>query len=69
MVTTEELFTRDNVLAVLKVSRASLYKFIAVDGFPKPIKVGAVNRWRSEEVESWLASRPRANMHVEGIDP
>ena len=38
MVTVEDLLTRDDVLAVLKVSRASLYKFISKDGFPQPLK-------------------------------
>ena len=66
MVTTADLLTRDDVLAVLKVSRATLYKFVAKDGFPLPVKLGGVNRWRSDEVETWLAAQPRANIHVDG---
>ena len=68
MVTVEDLLTRDDVLAVLKVSRASLYKFISKDGFPRPLKNGAVNRWRSDEVKAWLEVQPRANIHVEQDD-
>lgn len=68
MVTVEDLLTRDDVLAVLKVSRASLYKFISKDGFPRPLKIGAVNRWRSDEVKAWLEAQPRANIHVEQDD-
>ena len=63
---TADLLTIHEVLAVLKVSRASLYKFIGVDGFPLPVKLGGVNRWRSDEVEAWLAAQPRANIHVDG---
>ena len=63
---TADLLTRDEVIAVLKVSRATLYKFVAKDGFPLPFKLGGVNRWRSDEVETWLAAQPRANIHVDG---
>ena len=63
---TDDLLTIREVLATLKVSRASIYKFMAMDGFPLPVKLGGVNRWRSDEVDVWLAAQPRANIRVDG---
>jgi predicted DNA-binding transcriptional regulator AlpA len=41
-------------------NRMTLARSIAQLGFPKPVELGK-NRiaWRLEEVENWLASRPR----------
>jgi predicted DNA-binding transcriptional regulator AlpA len=41
-------------------NRVTLARSIAQLGFPKPIELGK-NRiaWRLEEVEEWIASRPR----------
>ena len=55
--------TRDEVLAVLKVSRPTLYQWMRRDGFPVPIKVGPrENRWLALEVAAWLEARPRARV-------
>lgn len=59
-----ELLTRDEVMSLLKISRASLYKFMEADGFPKPIKLGKTNRWLKGEVSEWLTARPRAQIQV-----
>ena len=71
---TAELLTRDEVQARIKSSRATVYKLVAQDGFPLPIKIGGANRWRwqtlSDEVEGWIASRTRAAIRVAGdVDP
>lgn len=55
------LQTVDQVAARLGLSRASIWRYTRADAsFPKPIKLSAgCVRWRSDEVEQWLASRPR----------
>ncbi len=63
--TTPDLLTRDEVLALLKCARSTLYAWMEGDGpyppFPKPIKLGAMsNRWVREEVEEWIRQQPRA---------
>lgn len=47
------------VLQRVGVSRSTLYRYVHVEGFPPPVRLGP-NRvgWRVEEVEAWLASRP-----------
>ena len=56
MTTTQmnELMTLDEVLALLKCSRSTLYGLMDSHGFPRPIKVSSVNRWLRAEVEAWL---------------
>lgn len=51
------------VAARLTVGRATVWRYVRTDPtFPKPIKLSAgCARWRSDEVEAWLASRPRTD--------
>ena len=62
--TTQNLLTRDEVLTRLKISRATLYALMERDGFPRPIKLGASNRWLKLEVDGWLETQPRARIQV-----
>ena len=49
------------VLDAVGVSRSSLYQWVGEGRFPRPVQVGPrAVRWRSSEVESWIASRPPA---------
>ena len=59
-----DLLTRDEVLTILKVSRATLYNMMVRAEFPRPIKLGGLreNRWYRHEVEGWLGSQPRAQL-------
>ena len=42
------------------VGRTTLWRWIREGRFPKPVRLGAnCVAWRSDEVEAWLASRPR----------
>ena len=61
-----ELLTRDEVLAFLKCSRSCLYVLMESRGFPRPIKLGAANRWLRSEVESWVEHKAtdRANRGI-----
>ena len=43
------------------LSPSTIYRLMREEDFPEPIKIGPrAVRWRREEVEEWLASRPRA---------
>ena len=43
------------------LSPSTIYRLMREESFPEPIKIGPrAVRWRREEIEDWLASRPRA---------
>jgi prophage regulatory protein len=43
--------------------RSSIYRDIAAGDFPAPIKLGVRSvGWRTEDVDEWVASRPRAEV-------
>ena len=52
---------------MLGVSRSTIYKWVEEGHFPKPFVFGShkpdgkvsVSRWNVEEVENWIAERPR----------
>jgi prophage regulatory protein len=45
-----------DVVAILKVSRATVYVWIKQGRFPKPLKMGRATVWRSSQIEQFLAS-------------
>lgn len=55
------LKTVDQVAARLCVSRATVWRYCAADPtFPKPLRLSrGCSRWRADEVEEWLETRPR----------
>ena len=58
----DRLLTRREVEARCGLSRSSLYRLMRAGRFPEPIRVGVrAVRWPSSEIETWLASRPRAS--------
>lgn len=63
-----DLLTRNEVLALLKCSRSSLYVFMETRNFPRPLKLGASNRWIKAEVEAWVddqaSNRPAVHAAV-----
>ena len=55
------LISMRDVVAMTTYSRPSIYRLIDQGIFPKPVKLGAVKiAFLADEVEAWLASRPRA---------
>ena len=43
------------------VSRSTLYRMVATNKFPQPIRIGhRATRWRLSQVLEWLESRPAA---------
>lgn len=56
----DRVVRRAELLEVLGVSAASLYRWIADGHFPNPIKLGPNSvGWRQSEVREWLESRER----------
>jgi len=56
------LLTEREVLKLIRVSRPTLTRWRAEGKFVKPIKMneGGAIRFPANEIEAWLASRPRA---------
>ena len=49
----------EEVLGLVSLSRATVYRMMSRGEFPRPVRVGRrAARWHSDEVEEWLASRP-----------
>ena len=49
------------VLERVGLSKSTLWRYINEGDFPKPIKLGPrASGWIEEEVDDWIASRPRA---------
>ena len=56
-----KLLTFHEVEARVRLSHSTVYRMMRAGGFPQPIKLGGKSvRWYESEIESWLASRPRA---------
>jgi prophage regulatory protein len=57
----EDRFIRCNQVEELTgLSRSTIYRKIANDEFPKPIKTSArASRWRLSEIKEWMESLPR----------
>ena len=62
------LLSRQELQAMLGVSRSTLYMLMRNDGLPRPIRLGPqTNRWRRHEVENWLSERPIADIKTESV--
>ena len=49
----------EEVVGLVSLSSATVYRMMSRGEFPRPVRVGRrAARWRSGEVEEWLASRP-----------
>ena len=59
-----QLMRIDDVLKVIDVSRTTLYSLLREGDFPPPVRVSKRNvRWRQEDVQQWLDSRPLSTTH------
>ncbi len=55
------LLRQREVLAILRVSRPTLWEWRSKGLFPAPIKLGPNTiAWREADVRAWLAKRPAA---------
>ena len=58
---TYELLSRHEVERRVDLTTTSIYRLMRSGQFPRPIRIGAqAVRWRSDELERWLDTRPRA---------
>ena len=58
---TFRLLPRREVESMTGLSRTSIYRLMRLGRFPEPVRVGPkAVRWNEEELEDWLASRPKA---------
>jgi predicted DNA-binding transcriptional regulator AlpA len=57
------LLSRDEVLALLKISYPALWAWVRDKKFPAGLSIGSGKRghvmWNADEVEAWILSRPR----------
>lgn len=64
----KKLLTRAEVETRVGLTCSSIYRLMRSGEFPSPIKVGPrAVRWPSNEIEAWLAGRPRATGEVANI--
>ena len=46
-----------DVLALIPVSRGTLYNRMAEPDFPKPVRIGGRIFWKSEEIDAYIESK------------
>ena len=60
--TPSDLLTMKQVCQLVGLSHSTIHRLRNEDDFPSPIKLGqAAVRFRRNEVEAWLADRPRVD--------
>lgn len=56
--TTSAILKRKQVEALTGLSRSTLYRFMSLQTFPLPVRLGArAVGWRSADVRAWIDSR------------
>jgi excisionase family DNA binding protein len=50
----DEILTTDEVAALFKIPKATLYKWISQGTAPPFYKIGRVNRWKRSAVMAWF---------------
>ena len=56
-VSTRALIRLSDLCESLGVSRSTIYRWVAEDELPAPVRIGArALRWRSEDIEQWKSS-------------
>jgi predicted DNA-binding transcriptional regulator AlpA len=54
----EQLYTIDDLSELLSCSKSTIWRWVADEKFPKPIKIGGITRWEPQVVrESLLSAR------------
>ena len=61
----DRLLRRREVERITGMSRASIYRLMQGDEFPRPVKVGsAAVRWKESDIAAWIESRPIATSQL-----
>jgi prophage regulatory protein len=45
-----------DLIQTLNISRATIYRLLKEDKFPKPLKIGNGTFWRENDINEWLLS-------------
>ena len=55
----KRILRRPEVEKIVGLSRASIYRLMDKDAFPRPVSLGGLRAvgWRSEDIENWIESR------------
>lgn len=54
------------VCKVAGLAKSTVWEHVRRGTFPQPVKVtDKCTAWRSDEIENWMASRPRADIRME----
>ena len=57
----QRLIRLDDVLRICGVSKAHVYRLVAKDEFPAPVRVGPrAARWKLSEILEWMDGLPTA---------
>lgn len=57
----DELLDAKKVTKKTTLAVSTIYKLMAKDEFPRPIRLGPqIVRWKEAEVDEWINNRPRA---------
>lgn len=52
----DRLLRVNQVLEIVNISRAQLYKLLGKDKFPQPIHIGKTVAWRESDLNNWIKS-------------
>ncbi|WP_460528708.1 helix-turn-helix transcriptional regulator [Chitinimonas naiadis] len=69
MTASQRIIRLPEVMNLLGVSRASVYNFMAREGFPKQIKLGRIVGWVESEVQDWIKGKIDASRQGSSNDP
>lgn len=53
----EALLRQRDLMEIMNVSRATLWRVLRHQNFPKPVILMGCKRWRSEDVALWIEGR------------
>lgn len=49
--------TARDVMAAVRLSRATIYNLLAAGEFPRPVRIGSKSvRWRASDIAAWVDS-------------
>jgi predicted DNA-binding transcriptional regulator AlpA len=52
------IISSNDVLKILGIHRMTLYRLIQKDKtFPKPFKIGRLNKWKKYKIDNWVDSK------------
>ena len=53
----DKLMTARDVMAAVRLSRATIYNLLAAGEFPRPVRIGSKSvRWRASDIAAWVDS-------------